>query len=235
MHHNVVWNVSWSGYQVNWNNTDLNFYHNTIWNADRAMDSWVNGHIQENNNIYNNYANTGTWHTETATDFDIQNSPIFNGSPLEDPNNLNFMPKAGSALIDQAPAIPGFFKSFTGSAADFGAYERGGTAWTAGVNAIEDNEATLSVDTATIENSELRLFPNPVVNVLTLEFAKNDNYENATIIVYSLLGQKMISINNENRPFQDNINIPITNLSPGIYLVNISTINKTITKKFIKR
>ncbi|QXP61126.1 right-handed parallel beta-helix repeat-containing protein [Olleya sp. HaHaR_3_96] len=235
VHHNVVWNVSWSGYQVNWNNTNLNFYHNTIWNAGRAMDSWVNGHVQESNKIYNNYANTGTWHTETATDFDIQNSPIFTGSPLEDPTNLNFMPKAGSALIDQAPAIPGFFKSFTGSAADIGAYERGGTAWTAGINAIEDNEVTLSIDTATIENSELRLFPNPVVNVLTLNFTNSDSYENANIIIYSLLGHKIISINNKNRPFQDNINIPVTNLSPGIYLVTISTINKTITKKFIKR
>ena len=235
VHHNVIWNVSWSGYQVNWNNTNLNFYHNTIWNAGRAMDSWVNGRIQENNKIYNNYANTGSWHTETATDFDIQNSPIFNGSPLEDPNNLNFMPKAGSALIDQAPAITGFMKPFTGSAADIGAYERGGTAWTAGVDAIEDTGILLSIDTSVIEDSELKLFPNPVENVLTVEFTDSDTYDNATITIYSLLGHKKMTINNENKSFQGNLNIPVINLSPGTYLITIKTINNTFTRKFIKK
>lgn len=149
VHHNVVWNVSWTGYQVNWNNVDLDFFHNTIWNAQDAMGSWdING-PQLNNKIYNNYANTGDWHTKTATDFDIKDSPIFAGSPLEDPDNLNFMPKAGSALVDMAPEISGFAKSFVGSAADIGAYERGGVAWTAGVNAIEDvlmvSEPTITI------------------------------------------------------------------------------------------
>ncbi len=138
VHHNVVWNVSWSGYQVNWNNTHLDFYHNTIWNAERAMDAWVNGFTQENNKVYNSFANTGSWFSETATDFDIQDSPIFSESPFEDPDNNNFMPKSASTLIDQGQVISGFEKPFKGGGPDIGAYERGGTRWTAGVNAIED-------------------------------------------------------------------------------------------------
>ena len=139
VHHNVVWNVSWSGYQVNWNNTHLDFFHNTIWNAERAMDSWdING-PQENNKIYNNYANTGSWFTGTGSAaFDIKNSPIFSNSPFEDANSQNFMPKAGSELINKAEPISGFEKPFKGSAPDIGAYEFGGTRWTAGVGAIED-------------------------------------------------------------------------------------------------
>ncbi|MHB0755887.1 T9SS type A sorting domain-containing protein [Polaribacter sp. M15] len=139
VHHNVVWNVSWTGYQVNWNNERLNFYHNTIWNAWGAMDSWdING-PQLDNKIYNNYANTGSWFSKTTNDFDIKNSPIFSSSPFEDVNNQNFMPAEGSALVDAAPSISGFSKYVVGASADIGAYERGSVYWTAGVNAIEDS------------------------------------------------------------------------------------------------
>lgn len=139
VHHNVVWNVSWVGYVVNWNNTNLDFYHNTIWNASGAMESWVNGYPQSDNKIYNNYSSTGTWFEGNgSSEFEIKDSPIFNTSPFEDVENQNFMPTASSALVDKGPVIPGFKKSFIGSAADIGAYERGGVAWTAGINAVED-------------------------------------------------------------------------------------------------
>ncbi|WP_282134044.1 right-handed parallel beta-helix repeat-containing protein [Seonamhaeicola maritimus] len=138
VHHNVVWNVSWSGYQVNWNNTHLDFYHNTIWNAERAMDAWVNGYVQENNKIYNNFSNVGDWFSETANDFDIQDNLITSESPFEDADNQNFMPKAVSSVMDEGRVISGFDKPYKGSAPDIGAYEVGGTRWTAGVNAIED-------------------------------------------------------------------------------------------------
>lgn len=116
VHHNVIWNVSWSGYQVNWNNTNLDFYHNTIWNAERAMDSWVNGKKQENNKIYNNFANTGSWFTETATDFDIKDNLITTQSPFEDASTQNFVPKAGSSVLDKGRIITGFTKPYKGSA-----------------------------------------------------------------------------------------------------------------------
>jgi len=144
VHHNVVWNVSWVGYVVNWNNTNLDFYHNTIWNASGAMVSWVNGYPQSDNKIYNNYSSTGTWFEGNgASEFEIKDSPIFNTSPFEDVDNQNFMPTVASALVDQGPVIPGFEKSFIGSAADIGAYERGGVAWTAGINAVEDVKSTV--------------------------------------------------------------------------------------------
>ncbi|MDO6761267.1 T9SS type A sorting domain-containing protein [Tamlana sp. 2_MG-2023] len=138
VHHNVIWNVSWSGYQVNWNNTNLDFFQNTIWNAERAMDSWVNGYTQENNKIYNNFSKNPDWFSQTPTDFDIQDNMISSESPFEDADNQNFMPSSGSAVIDAGREISGFTTTFKGSAPDIGAYERLGTRWTAGVNAIED-------------------------------------------------------------------------------------------------
>ncbi len=139
VHHNVVWNVSWSGYQVNWNNVGLDFFHNTIYDCGKTMDSWVNGREQENNKIYNNYTNSGPWFTgDGPQEFDIQDNVISTADLLEDPENLDFMPKIESPMIDAGPIIDGFDKPFTGALPDIGAYERAGTAWTAGVNAIED-------------------------------------------------------------------------------------------------
>lgn len=143
VHHNVVWNVSWTGYQVNWNNERLNFYHNTIWNAWGAMDSWVNEYSQSENKIYNNYASSGSWHLGNGSnEFDIKDSPIFSSSPFEDVNNQNFMPVDGSSLVNAAPSISNFDKFIIGNSADIGAYEREGVNWTAGVNAIEDTPSS---------------------------------------------------------------------------------------------
>ena len=209
VHHNVIWNVSWSGYQVNWNNTDLNFFHNTIWNAERAMDSWdING-PQENNKIYNNYANTGSWFSKTATDFDIKNNLITATSPFEDANNQNFMPKSGSAVIDMAPVIPGFDKPFKGSAPDIGAYERGGTMWTAGVNAIED----------TGEGAEWSVLDTKFTITTSSETCPDQNNGKLTIIADFEEDYK-VSFDGSNKNFAKETSF--VDIQPGVYELCIS-------------
>ncbi|SDX89365.1 Por secretion system C-terminal sorting domain-containing protein [Lutibacter oricola] len=219
VHHNVVWNVSWSGYQVNWNNTDLDFYHNTIWNAERAMDSWVNGYTQENNKIYNNFASAGNWFTETSTDFDIQNNLITSTSPFEDANNQNFMPSAGSAVTDAGMIISGFDKPFKGSAPDIGAYERFGTNWTAGVNAIED----------TGEGETLSVLDALFTITTTSETCTNEN--NGKINIVADISQDyIVSFNNVDTNFTNEINFE--DLEPGVYQLCISVKNLTESQCF---
>lgn len=209
VHHNVVWNVSWSGYQVNWNNTHLDFYHNTIWNAERAMDSWdING-PQENNKIYNNFANTGDWFTKTATDFDIQNSPIFSESPFEDANAQNFMPKAGSSLVDAAQEITGFTKPFKGGGPDIGAYERGGTRWTAGVNAIED---TGEGEAWTINDTQFSI-------KINAENCPNTNSGKVTVVA-DIEENYVVTFNGTDSEFTKDITI--TDLAPNTYSLCIA-------------
>jgi hypothetical protein len=232
VHHNVVWNVSWSGYQVNWNNTNLDFYHNTIWNAERAMDSWdING-PQVNNKVYNNYANKGSWFTGTGSAaFDIKNSPIFSNSPFQDANSQNFMPSTGSSLVDAGRIIADFTKPYKGTSPDIGAYELGGTAWTAGVNAVEDTGSPLSTNDILI--SEIKIYPNPSKNYLNFDLTNNLNKEIAFIKIYSIIGQsvKTIAIKENSKL----IKIPIFDLEKGTYLLRILyTSKETTIKKFIK-
>lgn len=152
VHHNVIWNVSWSGYQVNWENRKLDFFHNTIWNAGRAMGSWVNGRTQSNNKIYNNYSNIPDWFRVPA--FDIKNNVISSTSPFINANGRNFIPKSNSSVVDKGRVISGFPKVFNGSKPDIGAYELNGTRWTAGIDAIEDTGVS------TENNNNDQLIPN---------------------------------------------------------------------------
>jgi hypothetical protein len=232
VHHNVVWNISWTGYQINWNNTDLDFYHNTIWNAQAAMGSWVNGYVQENNKVYNNFANTGDWFSETSTDFDIKDNLITNSSPFEDANNQNFMPYTNSAVIDKGRIISGFAKPYKNNAPDIGAYEFGGTAWTAGVEAIEDNGNPLNTSETLF--SEIKMFPNPASNFLTIVLPNDSHNSKVTIEIYTLLGRSIHItpiINNDK-----SLTLPIDNLASGSYFLRILSDNgATYKAKFIKK
>ncbi|CDF79820.1 polysaccharide lyase (PLnc) [Formosa agariphila KMM 3901] len=224
VHHNVVWNISWSGYQVNWNNTNLDFFQNTIWNAERAMDSWVNGYTQENNKIYNNFSSIGDWYSGTPTDFDIQNNLISETSPFVDVANQNFMPKAGSAVVDQAMIIPGFNQAYVGSAPDIGAYELGGTAWTAGVHAIEDTGEVLSVEDLD-ETQEVYLYPNPVKHG---RLKVGNLKQSSTYVIWNMQG----SIVKTGR-ISTNENVDVSHLNTGIYLVKIKNQDIALIKRLV--
>lgn len=219
VHHNVIWNVSWSGYQVNWNNTNLDFFHNTIWNAERAMDSWVNGYTQDNNKVYNNFSSTPDWFSETSTDFDIKDNLITSTSPFEDVDTQNFMPKAGSEVFDNGRVIAGFSKPFKGNAPDIGAYERFGTKWTAGVNAIED----------TGEGEPLTVFDSQFTIAATTETCPNKG--NGEINIEADLEQDYkVSFNGADTNFTKEINIE--DIEPGVYELCISLNGKTESQCF---
>ncbi|WP_158967905.1 right-handed parallel beta-helix repeat-containing protein [Paraglaciecola sp. L3A3] len=136
--HNVVWNVTWAGVQLNWANWNNNIYHNTIINAGQAMGEWVNGYTRQDNRVWNNYTNVGDWLVDPAYDLD-SNLIETEQAQLIDPEQLDFMPLDTSLLIDQGRTIDDFEKPFAGPSPDIGAYELGGVKWTAGVNAILDD------------------------------------------------------------------------------------------------
>ncbi|WP_299834725.1 T9SS type A sorting domain-containing protein [uncultured Tenacibaculum sp.] len=232
VHHNVVWNVSWSGYQVNWANWNLDFFHNTLWNCGQAMASWVNGYEQKNNRVYNNYSSTPAWFDETG--FDVKDNLISTSSLLVNPGAKNFAPIETGDLVDKGVVIPGFAKSFNGTAPDLGAYEHNGTPWTAGVNAIEDAGSTLSNSDIVLAENIGVFYPNPVKDELYISFKNSVDVNNSSLEIYSMLGSKVASYsldeNNEGRK----VSVPITSLSSGNYVVKIITPKGISNKVLIK-
>jgi len=233
VHHNVVWNVSWSGYQVNWANWNLDFFHNTLWNCGQAMASWVNGYEQKNNRVYNNYSNVGDWFDGTG--FDVKDNLISATSPFTNANTQDFTPLTSSAVVDNGVVVAGFSKSFNGSAPDLGAYEFGGTKWTAGIDAIEDTGATLSNNDVVVKEEGIGvLYPNPVKDKFSILFNDTFNFKEASVEIYSILGARVASF--ELNKFIDGTiaTFPINDLNAGNYIVKVVSPEVTSNKIFVK-
>ncbi|WP_082026453.1 right-handed parallel beta-helix repeat-containing protein [Flammeovirga sp. OC4] len=130
VYNNVVYNVSWTGIQINWDNWGLDIYNNSILKASEGMGRWENGFTLDDVVIINNYADKAPWY---GTDVQPENI-IDANDPFEDAANLNFVPKEGSPLIDAGKEISGFTDGFLGDAPDIGAYERGGEMWVPGAD-----------------------------------------------------------------------------------------------------
>lgn len=130
VYNNVVYDVSWSGLQINWDNWFLEFYNNSIYSVSEGMGRWENGYTMNSVVLINNYASIGPWY---GTDIHPENI-INSNNPFTDVANLDFEPANGSYLVDAGTTIPGYTDGYLGSAPDIGAYERGGTKWIPGAD-----------------------------------------------------------------------------------------------------
>ncbi len=81
-----------------------------------------------------------------------------------------------------------------------------------------------------ISLSEFTIYPNPVLDVLTVDFASLQN--EVTIKIFSLQGQEVYV----KLAITDNTTqIDISNLSSGVYFVNVLEENKVSVQKFVKK
>ena len=77
---------------------------------------------------------------------------------------------------------------------------------------------------------EVTIFPNPALLTSTLSFQSNQNEK--IVINISNLNGKLIQQNNFNISNGiNNIELDVSSLKPGVYLINFNTNNKVITKK----
>ncbi len=135
IHNNVVSNVGGTGILLK--GDDHRVYNNTVLNVGGALgnvgaiimvDGGQPGDINANSEVYNNIALeiTSQWNgapyvasTSVGTNF----TGADGSTELVDPANLDFTPKAGSALIDAGTHLPGYTDGFLGMAPDIGAIE----------------------------------------------------------------------------------------------------------------
>ena len=193
VHHNVVWNVSWTGLQVNWNNTDIDFFNNTFVDVGAATGRWANGYIEENNKVWNNYSTIGDWST---VDFipDLRTNNISQDA-LRDPSMKDFIPRDDSQLVDRGFVIEGITDNALDNMPDIGAYERGLSAWIPGVETEygdeeidPGNDPTLPEPPLNVEignQSDFDLYPNPIDESGLHIKTRKDSF---TIQIYDLSG-----------------------------------------------
>lgn len=81
----------------------------------------------------------------------------------------------------------------------------------------------LSTDSFSLQNSDVKMYPNPNnTNILYLQTNKD-----ITTTIFNVLGRQMLKSSEKE--------IDISNLSSGIYMVNLKSNNGSITKKLIKQ
>jgi hypothetical protein len=88
----------------------------------------------------------------------------------------------------------------------------------------------MDVYTETVAKDEIRIFPNPAKERATLEI--NAEIERGRVLIHNMNGQlvshfDLASIKTENNQF----NIPLNNLTQGMYLVSISNEQTVINKQ----
>ncbi len=91
-----------------------------------------------------------------------------------------------------------------------------------GVGCLVDTECDLSTKEETIIANKIKMYPNPVKNILTIDA----NYTIIKIEIYNNLGQLILKSTAKT--------IDVSNLKPGNYLVLLSTNEGNIRGKFLK-
>lgn len=145
VHHNIVWNITWSGIMFNWYNTDFNLYNNTIWDAGYNMGRWANGYTYERINVINNYANVtsrdvieGTGDKAVWIGDSIVANIVDQNSPFVDADHQNFIPTQDACLVDKGVVVKGLSQEYLGKKPDVGAYEYGEKSWRVGASWAKD-------------------------------------------------------------------------------------------------
>jgi hypothetical protein len=88
--------------------------------------------------------------------------------------------------------------------------------------------SNMSIVTA---NAALNVYPNPAVNAVTVSFELNDA-SGAAITVSDLTGRTVATITgNTLKPGHNNITIPVSDLSAGMYIVRLQSAEGTVTRK----
>ena len=99
---------------------------------------------------------------------------------------------------------------------------------------VSETSACVNVDTLSLESNtsplDAKLFPNPVVNNLTIKFG--NHYENIQVTIFSLLGQlvKTVEIKNSME-----VEFNMSNLPSGSYLVQMNADGNTKSTIILKK
>ena len=94
-------------------------------------------------------------------------------------------------------------------------------------------DSGVGVDEVNIEKSSVEIFPNPVLNISTVNFWLPEAGK-ATVDVYNSAGKQVMQLANNNyyNAGTNSITLNSSNLDNGIYFISIKTSDQTLIKKF---
>ena len=92
-----------------------------------------------------------------------------------------------------------------------------------------DAEPVASIDEHVVSINDIKVYPNPVVDYITIDFTSDMN--NVPVMLYSLSGE-LLEVNNDNRFYGNNsVRMDVYDYPKGIYLVKIGNETRKIVKQ----
>ena len=219
------WDVS----AINISNMRSMFYNATAFNQD--IGNWDMAGITDLSNMFNNAIafdqDLGSWNVESVTSF----FDMFNGATLSDANYDALLIGWDAQNLQSSRTFNGGNSQYcspAGQAArahmvDFVA--SGGDGWTITDGGLFSGTCG-QLGLEDIELNSILLYPNPTKGNVTISLNSSASYS-----LVSLLGQE---IQKGTFTFGDNT-LDISNLSKGLYVLNVKTSQGTTTKKIIKQ
>ncbi len=96
---------------------------------------------------------------------------------------------------------------------------------------------SVGIDDILDNNSKLKLFPNPVTTELNVSFIANEDSDDFyKVEVFDISGKKLVSLNNEivSNGLQS-VEIGLSDIPLGLYVIKLLYNKKSISRKFIKK
>ena len=189
------------------------------------MGVWLNGHTQMNNRIFNNYSRESNWEGQ-----ELSNNIVDTADPFTDIDSKNFLPKAGSLLIDAGREIVGVTDGFTGAAPDVGAYELGGEQWIPGATRAG---VPTGIFAPQVPQLEVKTFPNPTngLSHFLIEL-RNSSHLNWSLV--STDGRLMASDSMTHLAAGEHrFELPTISLPAGIYVLHGRTSEGFFTGRIV--
>ena len=96
-----------------------------------------------------------------------------------------------------------------------------------------DGKETLSkvVSVSQTQKGSLRIFPNPTTDKVNIALSDNDRFESTTVSVYNLIGKQVLV----QKTTANTLELDMSSLAKGTYLLKIDTNNSIYTEKIIKQ
>ena len=260
MHHNVIWNVQ-GGIMIK--GYEHMLYNNTAFdNGDKndiivMIDQGGNDGTETRNNAANKIAGHRSGNYE---DYPVPGTYDHNWNGYEtnndikdmlvDPENFDFRPIQGSALIDSGIVIEDVTGDYIGSAPDIGAYEYGGDHWVPGISwDLEGTFGTVFNEVQGLYNTNdqsaipvnyklFPAFPNPFNPVTTIQYDIPIDSE-VLLLVYDIQGRLVKTLVNTNQSAGyksirwNGMNDLGQSVSAGMYFYHLQAVGYSKVRKMV--
>jgi hypothetical protein len=80
----------------------------------------------------------------------------------------------------------------------------------------------------------LSLCPDPAQNQLNIRITSQDGGDDWALVVYDIIGQKILTRNIQLQPGQNTFALDISSLAPGVHILSLQHNKTLVTRRFVK-